>query len=120
MGVWYPQGGFKALVDAFVRVGEELGVRYHTDSEVTQIITQDQKKSWRQLHRKAKKVTGIQLADEQIINCDYVVSNADMHRTETKLLHSKEQQTYDQAYRDKHVLSPSGFIMYLGMDKPIE
>lgn len=119
MGVWYPQGGFKALVDAFVCVGEELGVTYHIDSEVAKIITHNQKRSRRQWNRKSATVTGIQLANNTVIDCDYVVSNADMHRTETKLL-GEVEQTYDQAYRDRHVLSPSGFIMYLGMDKEIE
>lgn len=119
MGVWYPQWGFKSLVDAFVRVWEELWVTYHTDSEVMKIITQDQQQSRRQWNKKSSRVTGIKLADGTTIHCDYIVSNADMHRTETKLL-GEDEQTYDQSYRDKHTLAPSGFIMYLGLQKPIE
>jgi diapolycopene oxygenase len=33
-GIWYPKGGTRAIPQALVRLGTELGVRYHTSIEV--------------------------------------------------------------------------------------
>lgn len=46
---------------------------------------------------------------------DIVVSNADMHHTETRLLEDTNQ-SYPESYWGKKVISPSGFILYLGVD----
>jgi len=37
MGVYYPEGGLRALVDAMIELGEELGVNYVTDQPVEEI-----------------------------------------------------------------------------------
>jgi len=45
---------------------------------------------------------------------DIVISNADLRYTETKLVDSA-YQTYPETYRDKKVIAPSAFILYLGV-----
>lgn len=49
------------------------------------------------------------------IPADIIVSNADMHHTETKLL-EPQNQSYPESYRAKKVISPSWFILYLWVD----
>lgn len=44
-----------------------------------------------------------------------MVSNADMHHTETRLLEDIHQ-SYPDSYWAKKTISPSGFILYLGVD----
>ncbi len=119
MWVWYPQWGMWSLVQALVDLGTELWVTYRTDSEVSQIITTPAATKWRQLWKKKSKVTALQLSSWEIVQIDAIVSNADMHWTETQLLDIPDQ-TYNEAYRDKHVLAPSGFCMYVWLDRKIE
>lgn len=116
MGVRYPQWGMWALVQALVDLWTELGVQYYTHSEVTKIITESIPKKFRQ--KKTSKVIALELADWIKVQVDHIVSNADMHWTETQLL-SDEDQTYKEGYREKHILAPSGFCLYLGIDKKI-
>jgi phytoene dehydrogenase-like protein len=44
-GVWYPRGGLYAVVQALVRVAEDLGVEFHCDSPVAQIEVSDRSAS---------------------------------------------------------------------------
>ena len=118
MGVRYPKGWMGSLVKALVDLGTELGVTYHTDSEVTSIHSTDLPPT-RKRRKKKSKITGLTLSSGEKVEADMIVSNADMHRTETQLLHS-QNQTYDETYREKHVLAPSGFCIYLGLDKKID
>ena len=120
MWVWYPQWGMWSLVQALVQLGTELWVEYRTDSEVTKIHTTPVEYKWRTLWKnKTSKVTALELQSGEIVQVDHIVSNADMHWTETQLLDTADQ-TYDEAYRDKHVLAPSGFCIYLGLDRKVD
>jgi phytoene desaturase len=65
-GVHYVMGGTGALVEALVRLIKELNGRFHTNTEVTEIIV------------KAKRTTGIRLADGTVHHADHVISNADV------------------------------------------
>ena len=37
-GIWYPMGGTRAVPEALVRLGKELGVAYHPSTEVERIL----------------------------------------------------------------------------------
>lgn len=102
MGVFYPQGGIYEIIKALVQIAEQAGVQIHCNSEVTQIVTDEK-----------KNVAGVMIGDV-FVAADCVVSNADMHWTETQLL-SSGLQTYPSSYRNKKVMAPSGFIIYLGI-----
>ena len=39
-GIWYPKGGTRAVPQALVRLGTELGVRYHTSIEIARLLTE--------------------------------------------------------------------------------
>ena len=118
MGVRYPKGWMWSLVKALVDLGTELGVTYKTWSEVTAIHTEELPPTWKRRKPKSK-ISGLSLHTWETINTDMIVSNADMHWTETKLLESNDQ-TYNEAYRKDHVLAPSGFCIYLWLDKKID
>jgi phytoene desaturase len=107
MGVWYPQGWIRAVIDAMIKLCKELGVTFHTHSEVKSIMVDDGMVQWIELHN------GI------CAHAHIVISNADMHWTETHLL-EKKYQTYPDTYRQKKVMAPSGFILYLGINKRLE
>ncbi|KAI0169752.1 phytoene dehydrogenase [Hypoxylon sp. FL1284] len=67
-GIWYPRGGFHAVLAALVRVGERLGVRFRLDAPVERILT------------RADGVTarGVRLASGEELGADVVVVNADL------------------------------------------
>ena len=60
------------------------------------------------------KATEIELAGGEHVSADWIISNADYHWTETRLLESK-RQTFPESYREKRLMAPSGFILYLGV-----
>jgi phytoene desaturase len=52
------------------------------------------------------------------IFADIVVSNADMHFTDTVLL-EQQDRSRSESYWQKRTLAPSAYIMYLGIDGPV-
>lgn len=107
MGVYYPKGGIYEIVKALVSINRKHGTEFMTNSPVSKIMIEN------------KKATGVQLEDGRILEADIVISNADLWFTETHLL-EKEYQTYPERYWEKTVLSPSAFIMYLGLNRQVD
>lgn len=101
-GVFYPNGGMYTIIERLVAASKELGVEYHFDTPVAKIIT---------MHGTA---TGITLQDGTAVDADIVVSNADLHFTETMLL-DEPDQSYPQSYWNKQQAGPSALLMYLGV-----
>jgi phytoene desaturase len=102
LGVFYPQGGIGKLVDALVSIGKKHGVKYVTNADVVSIETEN---------GVAKR---LKFSDRSDVAFDVVVSNADMHYTETVLLTAKDQ-SYPKKYWEKRVLAPTALLMYLGV-----
>ena len=50
---------------------------------------------------------------------DVVISNADYHFTETKLL-APNDRSYSDAYWNKRVMAPSSILYYVGLNKKLE
>lgn len=100
-GVYYPMGGMYTIVEALQRIGKELGVTYHTNTTVNQISIDN------------GITTGIKIGNEHV-SADIVISNADLHHTETKLIEAK-YQSYPQSYWDKAKAGPSAILIYLGV-----
>jgi len=105
-GVFYPQGGLYTIIESLVAIGKRRGVSYHFNTGVRRILTD------------AGTIKGVQLETNEKIHADIVISNADLHFTETKLLKS-EDQTYDDAYWDKKEAGPSALLLYLGVKSKV-
>lgn len=106
LGVWYPMGGFSAVVDGLEKLARELGVEIKTKANVKKI----------HLNRSglAEKV----ITDKNEYETDIVLANADYQFVETKLL-DKKHQSYPLTYWKKKTVAPSAFIIYLGLNKKI-
>ncbi len=105
LGTWYPKGGMFKIVEGMVALGESLGVTFHYNSEVEQILVAD------------KLVTGLRIGGHEVLS-DYVVAGSDYHHTEQHLLEAP-YQNYDQKYWDSRVMAPSCLIYYLGINKKV-
>lgn len=101
-GVFYPQGGMYTIIESMTKISKKLGVTYHFNSPVENIISA-------QGH-----ATGIQLVGKRTVKADIVISNADLHFTETSLLVPADR-SYPASYWDKQQAGPSALLMYLGV-----
>jgi phytoene desaturase len=101
-GVYYPRKSMYQIIRSLQRIGEELGVRYHLNSPVEAIVTE------------AASATGIRLKNGRIVTADIVISNADLHYTETRLLKPGEQ-TFPETYWKKKEAGISALLIYLGV-----
>ncbi|WP_254863439.1 phytoene desaturase family protein [Halovivax gelatinilyticus] len=101
LGVWYPDGGIGRVIDAFVTLGEELGVTYETGRPVTAI--------------EGTAGSFTVRTESGSIDADLVVSNADYAHTETELL-GADRRSYDAAYWESRTYAPSAYLLYLGVE----
>ena len=99
----YPRGGFTEVIAAVARVARAQGVQIRTGSPVTQIVTD------------AGRATGIRLADGTVHDADVVVSAADLHTTETRLL-PPSQRTYSERWWRRRNPGPGALLVLLGVD----
>lgn len=101
-GVFYPKWWIYEISRALEALAHEFEVKVVYNSPVDKIIVENNSVTWVK-------------SGKNIYTADIVISNADMRYTETQLL-EKDHQTYPESYRSKKTMSPSGFIMYLGVD----
>ena len=105
LGTWFPQGGMYSIVDGMYRVAKELGVKFLFGQNVTEIKVEN------------GNATGV-VHNDVFTKADVVVSSADYHFTETKLL-QPQYRNYSDAYWDKRVMAPSCLLYYVGIDKKL-
>ena len=106
-GIHYVQGGTGALVAALVRLIEELGGRFHFNTEVAEILVD------------GKRASGIRLADGSVQHADHVISNADVAWTYLNMIPSKARGMRNSDFRYKKATrySMSLFVIYFGTKK---
>lgn len=101
-GVYYPRRGMLELVSSMERLGRGLGVTYHYNSPVKQIVLD------------GHQATGVDLMNGERIAADLVISAADIHHTETKLLPTAAQ-SYSEKYWQKRQPGPGALLVALGI-----
>jgi phytoene desaturase len=106
LGTWYPMGGMQKIITGMQQVAGELNVNMHCNAAVSSVSVS------------GSKATGVVVNDRQIA-FDGIISAADYHHTETKLL-GKAYANYDESYWDEKVFAPSCLIFYLGVNKKID
>lgn len=106
LGTWYPMGGMHNIIKGMVTQAESLGVNIHTSAAVEKILVG------------GKQATHL-FVNGKTIAVDGVVSGADYHHTESKLL-EPQYANYDEAYWSDKVFAPSCLIFYLGVNKKID
>jgi phytoene desaturase len=106
-GIWYPIGGTRAVPEALYKLATELGVEFQLGTDVMKIFTA------------GTRVTGVQTATGEAIECDAVVSNCDAVRTYRELLDGTPEKT---KFEKKKSYEPacSGVVLYLGLNRRYE
>ncbi len=102
-GIWYPMGGTRAVPIALEKLARELGVEIHTNTYITQILTQ------------GGAVTGVRTNHGQEILLRAVVSNCDSVRTHRELINGAVGAKFEK--RRRYEAACSGVVLYLGLKK---
>ncbi|QCQ16354.1 phytoene desaturase family protein [Microbacterium sp. RG1] len=100
--VRYPQGGFTALIDAIARLATERGVVIETGAGVERILVAD------------GVARGVVTADGRRFDADVVVSSADLHHTETRLV-PERYRTYPESWWTSKTPSYGALLVLLGV-----
>lgn len=103
-GAWHVKGGVGTLATSLSQRCEELGVKIHLSTPVDKINVM------------GGRATGITVADE-VIDADYIISNADSEITYNKLIDLRENRAKIERRRLKRSRkSFSGFTLLIGLD----
>jgi phytoene desaturase len=102
-GIWYPMGGTRAVPEAMVRLGTELGVIFHASTDVRSIDSQ------------RNRVTGLTTADGKSFRFDAIVSNEDAVRTHRELIGGSVAREFE--HKRSYEPACSGVVLYLGLNK---
>ncbi|KAI0110952.1 phytoene desaturase [Hypoxylon sp. NC0597] len=108
-GIWYPRGGFHAVLAALVRVGESFGVEYRLSTPVKQVLTSSDGKTAR----------GVQLESGEVLDADVVVVNADLVYAYSNLFpQTPSIQSYSKSLRQRDG-SCSSISFYWSLDRKV-
>jgi phytoene desaturase len=105
-GTWYPEGGMHQIIAGMHQLARELGVTFHTDTSVEQILVAE------------NVVTGIK-TDKGVFQADGVIASADYNHVEQQLLEAP-YRNYPASYWAEKTFAPSCLIYYLGVDKRVD
>ena len=102
-GIWYPLGGTRAVPEGLVKLASELGVTFHTETDIVRIDHFNH------------KVTGLTTTSGKTHLFDAIVSNEDAVRTHRELLGGSIARHFDH----KRAYEPacSGVVLYLGLNQ---
>ncbi|GAA1835993.1 phytoene desaturase family protein [Agromyces salentinus] len=108
-GVFYPQGGFSAVIDAIAAIAAAAGVDLVRNATVEAIeVTDDSEPA----------VTGVRFHDGSgavhRVPAHRVVSAADLHHTETELLPPRAR-TYPESWWRRRTSGPGAVLAMLGV-----
>lgn len=103
-GLWYVDGGMHKLGEGLVQLGKEVGVDFQTETEVTEILTDDN-----------ETVLGVKLASGETVLADRIVSNMEVIPAYRKLLKidTKKVDKLEKEFEP----AASGLVIHLGVNK---
>jgi phytoene desaturase len=104
-GVHYAIGGTGAIVDAMIRLFEELGGKIHLNQDVAS------------LGIAGRKVTGVYTRDGAFHPADVVISNADVANTYMKMIPAEHRKKNSDWRLKSMKYSMSLFVYYFGTKK---
>lgn len=103
-GVLYSRGGMYSIIEAFLKVFDEIGGTFVANSEVNKIEISD------------GKAVGVRCGN-RYYPADIIVSNADFHHTYSDLIERDHRRKWTNRKLDKMDYSMSAFLLYMGVNK---
>ena len=106
-GLWFPEGGMYALVAAMERLAEELGVTFHLNSPVEEVVVTK------------GRASGVRVGGEEI-GADAVLVGADLPYAYRELLGGSADSDFRFRRREKLEYTASAYMLYLGLDRKLD
>lgn len=108
-GLWFPRGGMYSLVEAFERLARELGVRFHFDSPVEEVVVEED------------RARGVRVNGESH-RSDAVLANADLPYVYRSLLPKSAERDFAPPRKKRQGLeyTASAFMLYLGVEGKLD
>ncbi|MBC7931129.1 MAG: phytoene desaturase [Rubrivivax sp.] len=108
-GLWLPQGGVYALIEAVERLARELGVDIRTNSRASKIVV-----------RKGR-VSGVTLSDGTYFESQLVMSNVDVPTTDAELIDSDDGHAARLGQRAAKIrMTPGVVTFYWGLSGQVQ
>lgn len=107
-GIWYPVGGFHAVIAALVRICDRLGVDIRLNTPVASILTTTD----------GKTTTGVQLSNGEKLTADLVVVNADLVYAYNNLFPKSPSTSYAKSLQ-KRAGSCSSISFYWALSQQV-
>lgn len=101
-GVYYPRRGMLSLADDMIALGSPYDITYHYGAAVSEIIIEQ------------GVAVGVRLQDGSEARADVVVSNADLHHTETQLV-PEPYRSFPARYWKHRQPGPGALLVSLGV-----
>ena len=106
-GLWFPEGGMYALIEAMEELAREVGVNLHLDAPVEQVtVTKG-------------RATGVRVNGE-VHAADAVLVGADLPYAYRVLLGGRADRDFRLRRREKLEYTASAFMLYLGIDRRLD
>lgn len=102
-GVFYPSRGMPSLIHDLIDLLPAGKIQYHYNTPVEQILVNEK-----------GEAEGVTLSDGTVVDANIVISNADLHFTETRLL-KPQHRSFPEKYWSKRQSSPGGLVISLGV-----
>jgi phytoene desaturase len=102
-GIWYPNGGTRAVPEALERLARSLGVEIRTRTPVSRIVVED------------GRAVAVETGAGERIEASAVVSNMDAVRTYRELVGGAPRERFER--RRSYEPACSGVVLYLGLDR---
>ncbi|MBM3210532.1 phytoene desaturase, partial [Candidatus Saccharibacteria bacterium] len=102
-GVFYPKKGLYEISRSLEKLALTSGATITYNCEATAILT------------KNSQVTAVTTSHQTTLRTDIVISNGDIHHTETALL-APHDRSWSPRYWNKLQSSPSALLIYLGLN----
>ena len=108
-GIHYSMGGTGNIIKGFEKLMNEVGIKVIKGNEVRKIISNN------------NKIASVQLNDNNIINADNIICNADPPAVYEKLLDEKSNNSFIFNWKKKRMEYSMGlFVYYFGTKKIYE
>ena len=108
-GIHYSMGGTGNIIKGFEKLMNEVGIKVIKGNEVRKIISNN------------NKITGVQLSNNDIVNADNIICNADPPAVYEKLLNGKSNNSILFNWKKNRMEYSMGlFVYYFGTKKIYE
>jgi phytoene desaturase len=106
-GLWFPEGGMYSLIEAMERLATELGVTFHLNSPVEEVVVSK------------GRASSVRVGGEEI-GADAVLVGADLPYAYRELLGGSADKDFKWRKREKLEYTASALMLYLGVDRRLD